>query len=98
MKNRVIVANIVIKEEFVPEVYEALVELHEKTNENDEGCISYMLHKDIEKNNSFTFIEVWENDEFLKLHTQKEHFLKFSNFIDGKVIATNVQKLEQVAL
>ncbi|WP_321467790.1 putative quinol monooxygenase [Halarcobacter sp.] len=96
MKNVIVVANITIKEEFTNEVYKALVELHEKTNKYDEGCISYELHKELGKDNSFTFIEIWENEEFLKNHTQKEHFLKFSNFIDGKVFSMNVQKLEKI--
>ncbi|XOB63713.1 putative quinol monooxygenase [Campylobacterota bacterium DY0563] len=96
MDNIVVVANIQIKKEFVSEVYEVLVELHKKTNELDEGCISYKFHKDLEKDNSFTFIEVWENIEFLKLHSQKEHFKKFTDFIEGKIESMNVQKLEQV--
>ncbi|RXJ66411.1 antibiotic biosynthesis monooxygenase [Halarcobacter ebronensis] len=98
MNNIVVIANLTIKEEFLTLVYEALVRLHKMTNENDKGCISYKLHKDISRENSYTFIEIWENEEALKLHTQKEHFQEFTHFIDGKIVDMSVKKLEEIAL
>ena len=96
--NIVVVANIKVKEEFLHLVYEALVKLHKMTNEKDKGCISYNLHKDLTKENSYTFIEIWENDEALNQHTQKEYFQEFTHFIDGKVEQMSVQKLEHIDL
>ncbi len=93
MKNIIVVASIEIKEEFIKEVYYSLVELHTKTHQYDEGCIQYELHQDIEFNNRYTFIETWKDIHSLEAHSKKEHFLKFVQFIEGKLISMNVQKL-----
>ena len=74
MKNIVIVASIKVKEAFKDEVYNELLKLHKATHEFDEGCMQYDLHKDLSDENSFTFVETWENAEFLSKHEEKEHF------------------------
>jgi len=91
----VIVAKVTIKKEFTNEVYPLLESLHKSTNENDFGCIQYDLHKDLEDENSFTFIETWENAELLEAHMQKEHFISFVKKVEGKLENLEINKLEK---
>ncbi len=95
MSKIVIVAKVKIKEEFVSEIYPLLVNLHNSTHKNDEGCIQYDLHKDLEDKNSFTFIETWENAELLDAHMQKEHFVSFVKSVEDKLENLEISKLEK---
>ncbi len=70
MKNIIIVANIVAKDEFALEMYDLLVQLHAQTHAHDTGCIQYDMHRDINNSNSYTFIETWEDEEALEAHIQ----------------------------
>ncbi len=96
MKNIIIVANIKIKKEFKDEIYKELVDLHASTHKNDEGCIQYDLHKNLEDSNSFTFVETWENQELLDKHMTKEHFLAFVKKVEDKLENLEITKLEKL--
>jgi quinol monooxygenase YgiN len=96
MKNIVIVATVKVKDGFKDEVYNELVKLHEATHKNDEGCIQYDLHKDLEDENSFIFIETWQSSELLSEHEKKEHFLTFVSKIENKIDGLTINKLEKV--
>jgi quinol monooxygenase YgiN len=96
MKNIVIVATVKVKDGFKDEVYSELLKLHEATHKHDEGCIQYDLHKDLEDENSFTFIETWESAELLSEHEKKEHFLTFVSKIENKIDGLTINKLEKV--
>lgn len=96
MKNIVIVATVKVKDGFKDEVYSELVKLHEMTHKYDEGCIQYDLHKNLDDENSFTFIETWENPEFLSAHEKKEHFITFVSKIENKIDGLTINKLEKV--
>lgn len=98
MKKIVIIAKIKIKEEFVEELYTELLKLHKQTHKNDEGCIYYELHKDLEDKTSFTFVETWENAELLDAHMQKEHFLSFVKKSEDKLDNLEINKLEKIEL
>ncbi|WP_419764690.1 MAG: putative quinol monooxygenase [Arcobacter sp.] len=98
MKNIVIVARVKVKDEFKDEVYDELIKLHEATHKYDEGCIQYDLHKDLDDKNSFTFVETWENQEFLLAHEKKEHFINFVSKIENKIDSLKIKKLEKVEL
>ena len=65
MDNVILVVNIKVKEEFVDEVYAFMKALHKLTHELDSGCIQYDLHKVKEEENTFCFVETWENQESL---------------------------------
>lgn len=95
MSKIIIVAKITIKKEFTNEVYPLLESLHKSTHENDFGCIQYDLHKDLENENCFTFIETWENAGFLEEHMQKEHFLSFVKSVENKLVNLEINKLEK---
>ncbi len=96
MSKITIVAKIKIKEEFTNEIYPLLVDLHKNTHKNDHGCIQYDLHKDINDKNSFTFIETWENSEFLDIHMSKEHFQLFVKKTENKLENLDITKLEKI--
>ena len=98
MAQIVIVAKVTIKEEFTSEIYPLLVDLHKSTHLNDFGCIQYDLHKDLENENCFTFIETWENSKLLDDHMQKEHFLFFVKSVENKLEKLEISKLEKQEL
>ncbi|WP_024954958.1 putative quinol monooxygenase [Sulfurospirillum arcachonense] len=98
MKNIVIVASIKIKSEFRDEVYAQLVKLHKNTHTYDDGVVQYELHKEIGCENSFTFIEIWENEELLGVHEKKDYFLDFIAKLENKLENMSVQKLEKIDL
>ncbi|AXH14921.1 putative quinol monooxygenase [Malaciobacter mytili] len=98
MKNVVIVANIKIKPEFKEEVYNELIKLYKNTHKNDKGCIYYELHKNLIDENSYTFIETWENQDFLTEHENKSHFKEFLVNIENKLESVEINKLEKLSI
>ncbi|AXX92296.1 antibiotic biosynthesis monooxygenase [Malaciobacter molluscorum LMG 25693] len=96
MNNIIVVAKIKVKKEYNQEIYKVLETLHEQTHKNDDGCIQYDLHKNLEEENSYTFIETWENEDFLNKHSNKEHFKSFVSSIENKVEHLDIQKLEKI--
>lgn len=96
MSNVVIVAKVKIKKEFKEEVYTNLVELHKSTHTLDIGCLQYDLHKDLDDENSFVFIETWENQDLLDAHMSTEHFLTFVKKVEDKLENLDITKLEKL--
>ena len=47
------------------------------SSRKEEGCISYILHQDMNHLNNYAFIEVWEDQEAIALHNQSDHFRDF---------------------
>lgn len=90
-----VVAQFRVKKEFLEEVYEQLVILHTATHANDEGCIKYDLHQDIEDEQTFIFVETWESADALSLHEQKEHFNTCIGNIQDKLESIDVRKTTQ---
>jgi len=85
MKNVVLVVKAKVKEEFSEEVYTFMKALHKLTHEFDRGCLQYDLHKVKDEENTFCFIETWEDEACLIEHSQKEHFKNFMSYVDGKI-------------
>ncbi|PLY07242.1 MAG: antibiotic biosynthesis monooxygenase [Arcobacter sp.] len=85
MSNVILVVKVKVKEEFATEVYTFMKALHKLTHELDEGCIQYDLHKVLEDENTFCFIETWENEAFLIEHSKKDHFINFMEYVEGKI-------------
>jgi|Cruoilmetagenom7_1024161.scaffolds.fasta_scaffold84555_2 quinol monooxygenase YgiN len=96
MGNIVIVATIKAKDGFKDVVFNELKNLHKATHKFDIGCIQYDLHKDLKDENSFTFVETWENQELLSAHEKKEHFLSFIDNIKDKTDGLTINKLEKM--
>lgn len=98
MKNIVVVVNVKIKSEFKDEVYSELVKLYKATHRYDDGVVQYELHKELDVEDSFTFIETWENEALLLAHEKKDYFLNFLSSIDNKLESLWVQKLEKLTI
>jgi len=56
-----------------------------RASRQESGNISYNLYKDIEKNHTFTMVEVWQDEAAVASHNTSEHFTSFvakaSNFL-----------------
>jgi quinol monooxygenase YgiN len=87
-----VVAKFRIKKEYLIDVYNELIILHKLTHDLDEGCIQYDLHQDLEDEQTFIFIEIWQNMDCLKQHEQKEHFLTCIKNIEDKLEHIDIHK------
>ena len=77
-------AIITSKPEYNTEVKEALKELVQATHQED-ACILYDLHQDLDDGNRFLFYEIWESQEGLDAHNGQPHIKKFRAFAQGKL-------------
>lgn len=71
-----IVAKKLVKKDKVEEFKKLAAELVQKTNELDEGCISYDLYQDLSNPCILTIIEEWESKEALDKHSKAKHFVE----------------------
>lgn len=49
-------------------------ELVERTNKEEEGCISFNLYEDVENPNVVSFVELWKDQESIDKHFNMEFF------------------------
>jgi quinol monooxygenase YgiN len=68
-----VVATCYLKEEKVQEYLELAKEIRVETVK-EKGCKEYILYRDKEDQNVFSFIEEWETQEDLDAHMKSEHF------------------------
>ena len=80
-----VIARNTIKKEKVGAYLELAKELEVETNKED-GCVEYILVKDLKVENTFTFIEKWETMEHLETHFEAPHFKRivpqFGNLVE----------------
>lgn len=98
MNRVVVVAKIKIKEEFYLDVYKELLLIYKGTHDNDEGCIQYDLHNDLEDKHTFIFVETWENEVYLEEHMKQKHFLNFVKEVSSKIDILEVNKLIKIEI
>ncbi|WP_041958695.1 putative quinol monooxygenase [Sulfurospirillum arsenophilum] len=96
MKKIVLIATLVLKNSKNEGIMEALTALHKATHKEDKGCLQYDVHKDIEKENTYVFVETWESEALLAAHMEKEHFNAYKTFLGDKVESLSLQKLEKI--
>lgn len=89
-----LMAKIVAKSEKVDFVKDILVDLVDKTR-NEEGCIGYTLHQDINAPAVFIFYETWESMELLEKHGESEHL---KNFRDSTVDALDENEVYMLSI
>ena len=70
-----ILAQFSVKEDKVPEFIELCKELV-KESRQEEGCISYNLQQNREKDNHFVFVEHWKSEKAIEIHNATKHFTK----------------------
>ncbi|NQY20689.1 MAG: antibiotic biosynthesis monooxygenase [Campylobacteraceae bacterium] len=98
MSQVVVVAKIKIKEEFYLEVYKELLLVYKYTLANDEGCLQYDLHNDIDDKHTFAFVETWENQDALDAHAKTDHFMDFVKSISDKIEDLKINRLIKIEI
>ena len=76
-----IFATITAKPEYTAELEKELLVLVEKSNQ-EVGCVSYALHKDLDDANNFVMYEIWQDENAIELHNNSEHFQKFAKMAE----------------
>ena len=66
----VVIAEAIIKPNMLAEVAAELRALVEPTRKED-GCIQYVLHRDVQDESKYMFYEVWASPEHLDKHIQQ---------------------------
>lgn len=83
MANIKIVALISVKAEYAETLAMKFIELV-KASREEEGNISYDLHREIGNPNRFVFVENWKSQAAVDAHNASGHFQAFVKAIDGK--------------
>lgn len=82
-----------VKKENIDLVKQALIDILEPTR-NEEGCLLYELHQDINDPSIFMFYEVWQTVGHWKAHDKQSHIEAFRKIIDGLIESIEVNQLE----
>ena len=77
-----IIAEFFIKPDSVEEAVSYAKEMVAET-QKETGCIEYNLFMDDKDSSHLVFIEEWESQEFLDIHSSSEHFSRLVPAIDG---------------
>jgi quinol monooxygenase YgiN len=83
------IAQFTAKEEEKEQLKQSLIELLEPTR-NEEGCISYQLHENIENSKIFTMIEKFKNKDAFDFHEQQPYLENFKNIVGNLVDSVDV--------
>jgi len=75
MSQILVVATLKIQDGKVDEAVAELTSVIEATHD-EEGCLSYVLHRDINDPSTLVFIERWASQDALNAHIQQPHMLK----------------------
>jgi quinol monooxygenase YgiN len=81
-----VVAKLVINPTYLAQGKELLFSLIPPTIV-EKGCISYILHQDIENSDIFFFIEKWESKQDLDAHLSNTHMVNFAKEIQSLIIS-----------
>jgi len=88
-----IIVKFKVKEDKVDLVTTELLKIIEPTRQ-EEGCIQYDLHRDLEDPSILMFYEIWETVDHWRVHDKQEHIAKFRKAIEGAVETITFNKLE----
>ena len=81
-----------VKKDKIDFVKSELLKLLEPSR-NDEGCVLYELHQDMEDPSIFMFYEIWETEALWKAHDFTPHVMAFKKAIEDSVNAITHNKL-----
>lgn len=87
------VVKFIVKEEKINLVKKALIDILEPTR-NEEGCLLYELHQDLNDPSIFMFYEVWQTVDHWKAHDKQPHIETFRKIIDGALEKIEVNQLK----
>jgi len=82
-----------VKKEHIETVKHALFNILEPTR-NEDGCLLYELHQDLNDPSIFMFYEVWQTVDHWKAHDKQPHIETFRKAIDGLVESIEVNQLK----
>lgn len=91
-----VVAKLTVREDSIEPVRAELLKMIAPTRQ-EEGCIEYRLHQDLENPAVFIFYENWQNMEFLIKHLNSQHFQEYVAAVGDLVIEKIVHKMAEIA-
>ena len=91
-----VVAKIVANPDTVETVKAELLKMVAPTR-NEQGCIEYRLHQDIDNPAVFMFYENWESMACLERHMNTPHFQAYVAAVGDKITEKSVHKLTEIA-
>lgn len=65
-------------------------------SQEEDGCIFYNLHQDINDSTRFVMIEEWKSQEAIDFHNNTEHYKAFKKASEGLVEKSEVSILKLV--
>ncbi len=72
--------------------------LLEEESQGEPGCLYYVLHEDVNDENTITMIETWENENAIQKHNNSEHFKAYVPVLNELCESeTTVHKYKEVA-
>ncbi len=64
---------------------------------NDAGNMHYTLNKNVQRENEFAIIEMWESQEALAAHMESDHFKKYMPLMSSMLVeAPSIDIYEEV--
>jgi quinol monooxygenase YgiN len=90
-----IVAIMTVKPEAIKNILPIFQTLVQGSQEED-GCISYNLHRDINDSTKFVMLEEWKSQAAIDFHNNTEHYNAFKEASQGMVEKSDVSILKLV--
>lgn len=87
MSQIVVTAILAVQPDKVEEVKRYLTETVLPPTHEEEGCIAYTLHQDVEDPTRLVFVEKWASKEALDAHMQSPHVQAMLAFAGDKLAA-----------
>lgn len=91
-----IVARIQAKKDSLTLVRAELLKLIPPTRD-EEGCIGYVLHQDLNRKDLFLFYETWASRELWQQHMGRRHLADFLTATEGHIADFTVNEMTVVA-
>lgn len=95
MSKLTITGNIKAKDAHIDSVKEALLKLIPLTRD-EEGCLQYDLHQDLEDPSYFIFYENWSSRDLWKKHMQTPHLQAYLRATQGMIEKSWVHELTHI--
>lgn len=76
MTNVAITAVLKVKAGKEAEALEALQEVVTSSRQ-EEGCVTYQLHRSLDDESTFVFYEVWKDADAVQKHIESEHYAAY---------------------
>ena len=68
-----------------------------RSSRDEDGCLSYRVYEDTEREHEFVFVEEWASEEALRRHFATEHVAEFMGAVLGALTAPPDVKFHTIA-